>query len=443
MSKSLSLLLGAWLMLGFTQLAYSQTESSESAQEVKTGFNVGAVPGVGYDADLGFMYGVVGNIYHYGDGSQFPRYNHSLYVQLLGYTKGTTSLNLTYNSFTLIPSVQTTASLSYVNNQAEQFYGFNGYETVYNADWTDQSSPDYLTRMFYRHDRKLVQGYANLQDTIGSSKFQWIAGVEINHYDIGSVNLEKLNDGRDDEDKLPEVPGIYDRYVDWGLIGEDEADGGWFNSIKLGLIYDNRDRLTNPTKGMFTQLMFRAGPDFIGNDQSFYKFSIIHRQYLSLPKLPLTFAYRLWYEKNLGNQLPFYGQSLLTNGTPTLGAGGQRTMRGILRNRVLGEDIFMFTAEMRWTMVHFQFLKQKWYIGSNIFLDGAQATRLIDVDPSQIPAEEYAQFFAPGTEGMHMSAGGGLKFVMNQNFCVAADYGIALDDRDGSSGFYLVMDYMF
>lgn len=47
---------------------------------VKKGFSFGALPAVSYDSDLGFQYGVLSNLYWYGDGSRYPAYDHSLYL---------------------------------------------------------------------------------------------------------------------------------------------------------------------------------------------------------------------------------------------------------------------------------------------------------------------------------------------------------------------------
>ena len=44
---------------------------------------------------------------------------------------------------------------------------------------------------------------------------------------------------------------------------------------------------------------------------------------------------------------------------------------------------------------------------------------------------------------MHSSYGAGIRVVMNQNFIVAVDYGMALDERDGDAGLYIGLNYLF
>ena len=52
-------------------------------------------------------------------------------------------------------------------------------------------------------------------------------------------------------------------------------------------------------------------------------------------------------------------------------------------------------------------------------------------------------FFPDDNEALHLSAGGGLHIAWNRNFVVAVDYGRALDKRDGDSGLYIGLDFLF
>jgi hypothetical protein len=46
-------------------------------------------------------------------------------------------------------------------------------------------------------------------------------------------------------------------------------------------------------------------------------------------------------------------------------------------------------------------------------------------------------------ESFHNSVGAGLRIAMNQNFIIAIDYGKALDKRDGNSGVYIGLNFLF
>ena len=54
-----------------------------------------------------------------------------------------------------------------------------------------------------------------------------------------------------------------------------------------------------------------------------------------------------------------------------------------------------------------------------------------------------ADFFLSDNESIHISAGAGLRIVMNENFVIAADFGKAFNEQDGNSGFYIGLNYLF
>jgi len=57
--------------------------------------------------------------------------------------------------------------------------------------------------------------------------------------------------------------------------------------------------------------------------------------------------------------------------------------------------------------------------------------------------ESIDEYFDVGAESMHFSYGAGLRIAMNQNFVIAVDYGFAADERDGDSGLYIGLNYLF
>ena len=77
--------------------------SAQKNEIIKTGWNFGPLPVVGYDSDLGFQYGLCCDIFNFGDGSNYPQYNYKRNVEASTYTKGSSILR-TYGDFkTLIP----------------------------------------------------------------------------------------------------------------------------------------------------------------------------------------------------------------------------------------------------------------------------------------------------------------------------------------------------
>ena len=95
------------------------------------------MPAITYDSDLGFQYGALVEFFNYGDGSNYPDYLDHTYTEVSRYTKGSGIYRFMYESNHLIPGVHMTTDLSYLPDQANHFYGFNGYESVFNKDWMD------------------------------------------------------------------------------------------------------------------------------------------------------------------------------------------------------------------------------------------------------------------------------------------------------------------
>lgn len=421
--------------------------TSSSQEEVtKTGWNFGALPTITFDSDLGFQYGALVDLVNYGDGSRYPNYDHHFYFEVSRFTKGSGINRFYYDSDKLIKGLRTFIDFSYLSDQAYDFFGFNGYDAVYNPGWIDDQSADYLTRMFYKYDRKMFRFKVDLQGKITSDKLRWLGGVNLLNFKIGQVNLDKLNKGKKGDDILPDVPGLYERYQDWGIISAQEANGGFLPLLKAGVVYDTRDNRPNPMKGVWTEVALEGAPEFLGAESSFMKLSLTHREYFTIIPRNLSLAYRLIYQTTISGHAPFYYQTQVITSelksATSEGLGGGSTLRGILRNRVVGDGFFLGNIEARWKFARFQFINNNFYLGLNGFLDFGQVTKKIDATPT-VNTVIPPGYFDYGAEKMHYSYGAGLRIAMNQNFIIKLDYGMAADKRDGTSGIYIGLNYLF
>jgi outer membrane protein assembly factor BamA len=431
---------------------------SVSAQEkkVKTGWNFGgALPAVTFDSDLGFQYGALAEFFNYGNPSVYPDFLDHTYTEISRYTKGSGIYRFMFESNHLVPGVQWISDLSYLPNQAATFYGYNGYESVYNKDWMDDKSADYRTRMFYRFQKNQFRFKNDFQGKLSGDHLKWSAGFAFQDFTTNSVNIDKLNKGK--KDKLPSVdsvPGLFERYQALGIIPADEAKGGWINTIKVGVTWDSRDNKANPMKGIWTEIGIEVAPKFMGNNWGFSKLYIIHRQYFTLVEKDLSFAYRLGYQATISGHVPYFDQTeVITSrltGATSEGLGGSKTLRGILLDRVVGDAFFMGNVELRWKPVYFKLFKQECYLGLNGFYDFGMVTKDIKLPDNlkstfneKYPAENYSDYFKTGPDKLHMSTGISVMLVMNQNFVVAIDCGKALNVQDGNIGFSIGLNYLF
>lgn len=442
------------LFLSFSGSVLSQSndtlQESSNKENVKKGMSFGVLPVVGYSSDLGFQYGIIFNLFGYGDGSLYPDYKYSLYTEISRTTKGGGINQLFFDSKHLLPgNIRVTADLSYLTMLALNFYGYNGYDANYNSRFEDDTQEGYISRMFYRHERKFTRFTMDFQGKLKSNKLLWFAGIGYFDLKISSVNIDKLNKGKDSENILPDTALLYDKYVDWGIIKEDEKNGGLIPSLKAGLIYDTRDIEANPNKGIWSEAILFYVPKVLGNNShSYLKLAITHRQYLTLVKNKLTFAYRLGYQGTIAGNVPFYMQPYMISSfakfTTTDGLGGAKTIRGIFLNRIVGDGVAFSNFEFRLKFLKTVIWKQNVYLALNAFADGGMTVKEIQFDENlDISPDLSTDYFSNNAEKYHWSVGGGLRIAINENFIVAADVGKALDDRDGNLGIYIGIGYLF
>ena len=422
------------------------TDSLLVKDNVKKGWNFGVLPAISFSTELGFQYGGLVNAYNFGDGSRYPKYNHSLYVEVSTTTKGNAVNRFFYDTDKLIKNCRFSVDATYMDDKALQFYGFNGNQSLYNPNFIDTKNSDYKTSMFYGYSRKMLRFEPVLRGIL-YNKLHWIAGIGIYHFTIVSVNVDKLNKGQSGDNILPNVPGLYDKYVSWGLISSNEQNGGWFNHAILGLSYDTRDNEVNTNNGICDEVIVGIAPTLLGNETNSTKITFIHRQFLPIIKKKLSFCYRLSWQANEGN-MPWYAKQLLLKSFPSgdysEGIGGSKTVRGILRYRLIGNDFAYGNFEFRYMFAHSKIMKQNFHLGLNTFYDAGIVTRFIPVDLSKLSqADQQTYFTNKKKDELHHSVGLGVRVIMNENFIVAFEYGQALEKQDGVSGFYVNLNYLF
>jgi len=439
------------------------TGKEDKKEAVKTGWNTLPIPIVTFDTDLGIEFGASATTVNFGDGKIYPNYYHMMSISASIYTKGSATFLFSYDSDHLLKGYKTMFDLAYLPDMAYDFFGFNGYESVYNEDWRYDNNPAYRSRMFYKLKRKMLRVRTTLLKRIGESNFKVMFGAEFYNLKSGSVNIERLNKGKKEDELLPSidsVPPLYDRYIHWGLISESEKYGGFFSIAKAGIVYDTRDHEQVPMKGIWAEATLLSAPKFLSSMNSgFVKLALYWRQYIPIIKDRLSLAYRLNYQGTIAGYTPVYAQTFtfnsVSNGLYNEGLGGAKTVRGMVRNRAVGDGIVMGNFEFRWDVYEFNVFKQHIGIVLSGFFDSGRVVKNIDVNDAinNLTDEEidYKQtgdtktdYFNIGAEKFHNTAGGGLHLVINHNITVAADFAKAFNKQDGSPmGVYIGSYFLF
>ncbi|MFN8254676.1 MAG: hypothetical protein U0W24_03245 [Bacteroidales bacterium] len=442
------------ILFGITSVTFAQNDTAtvKKKDKVKKGFSFGALPVIAYDTDVGFKYGALVNLYDYGDGSRYPEYDHSLYLEWSRTTKGNGINQIIYDSEKLIPNMRVTAEVSYMTEKALNFYGFNGYKTYYNADFENDENEDYISRVFYRYDRKSFRVKGDFLGNIVGKKFRWLAGFAYHGTQISSVDIDKLNKGKDESEKLPDTLGLFDYYKQWGVLPADQFEGGKNGFLRAGFMLDTRNMEANPTKGLWDEVIITFAPKFFGFDNFTSSLLLLHRQYFTIFPDRLSFAYRLSYQTKLSGDIPYYLLPYFTDSKNIRdGFGGAKTIRGILRNRVVGNGVAFGNFELRWKVIKTYIGNQNFYVALSGFADMGRVIDPFSMNLSGVPDnitinnKNYnpQQWFDYQDESLHVGYGGGIRFALNQNFIVAFDYGMAAKKEDGKSGLYINLNWLF
>lgn len=420
--------------------------SSRRVDKIKKGWNLGPIPVIAFDSDLGFEYGAVVNFFNYGDGSNYPEYRHSIFTEASWYTKGSSQYRIIYDSKHAINGVRLMADVQYLTSTASDFYGFNGAESRYNKSWTEAGNAAYRSNLFYKMNKDLLRAGADFMGSFPDKRFGWLLGVSIQKFDVGSLKLSKLDLTPSPTYDATDV--LYEKYVRWGVIKDWEKSGGTHLTVKGALIYDTRDNEPNPMRGVWADaLVYYVSPKLASEGKGHAKLSLSFRKYFTLIPNDLSFAFRLMTQNVIAGNSPFYLQSQIVTVSPRRpffeGVGGAYSIRGMLRSRMVADGFALANAEFRYKFWRLHLFQQNFYLAINTFFDAGMVTQKTKLDLSGVPQSEYDSYFKAVSQRPHYSCGIGGKLVMNQNFVVSGDIGKALNSQDGNLGLYIGVNFLF
>ena len=438
MKKSLLLMLALLLAAGgFAQDEQKQEKKKKAKKEkvynekgeiIKTGWNFGPLPVLGFDSDLGFQYGACVDIFTFGDGTRYPRYFYKFNVEVSRYTKGSGVFRFYSDMPYLIKDTKLFFDLTYNYSKKFEFFGFNGYEaSLFDPNIEAYADVEDFKSGYHYIKRNTLRFVGSMQRNLFHvPNLNWIAGLAYYNVATDSLNLAAYEGQQT----------LYSNYVKAGIIKENEKNGGNIAQLRLGLNYDSRDHNSDPSKGIYAEYTLTGSSDFIdGNSYNSLIQTFMWRHYVPIYKDKLTFAYRLGVQHKIAGSMPWY---MINNiNMPffqkmyTEGLGGVVTMRGVNRNGVLGDGFILGNAELRWHFLDFKFINQNWQLAFSPFFDAGMIIQPFREEELKTAELEGVELYSGDKENLHMSAGAGLKIIMNRNMILGVDVGRALDTRDG------------
>ena len=393
-------------------LLIASAASPLHAQEspVATGWETTGLPALNFDSDEGFGYGVLFELYNYGDGGYSP-YRFTIQPTVFLTTGGRREFGLFFDAPHWLPEGwRIDASLRSERQFAMPYYGL-GNNSLYDPGLVETEG-----QYFYRFGRIQRKVAVNVQHSLGDTPLRVLAGLGATHTDI---------------DPLPKdaTATLLDRVItNAGMPGSipETIPGGWSNHLRVGLVWDTRDRETGPHRGAWSELLVQTVPDFLGSESGYVRWTLVDRRYVPLGD-GLTFANRVVVQ-DVEGEAPFYDLSIIqTSFKQREGLGGSRTLRGIPRNRYVGKGLFLWNAELRWRATDFNMVGRSFHLVLSTFVDTGRV---------------WADGLVLGEllSDLHTAYGGGIRAGMGENFIAGIDVG---HSSESSASIYINTGYVF
>ena len=405
-------------------------------EEPKTGWVFTPFPDVSYNSDIGLNLGGFCDFFYYGDGTDYPNFQHHIAVCGAWATKGSWYLHGMFDSKTLIRGARVTASLTYRDASMNNFYGFNGLHSPYFQEMDLNAE---TRTAYYTDHRRVLRAAATIQGPI-HGRLNWMAGAVLRGIAIEDFNLKNYDNGN----------SLYRDYRQAGLINPDECKGGDNVEARIGLTYDSRDIEWVPNKGMYWEAYVNGNCDFTFGKYSYAQFVGHFRHYVPLIFGRLTFAYHLGVQHQFAGEMPWYNLNEISNLIYQYeeyeGIGSRYTVRGFLYDRIMAAGYAWGNFELRAKVLQFNAFKQHFDLVVNPFFDAATITRPYRLDEQKkafFAGEGAPILYQEATGKVHCSAGIGGKIHMNTNFILSLEVAKGFDPQLSALTVSMATTYMF
>ncbi len=407
-------------------------------KDKKVGWYITGIPLVGLDPEEGFGYGAELQIYDDGPADspffRYTPYQRRIVAGAAASTGGTESFYAGYDQPYINDSPwRVRAYAGWFENKYADYFGTGtgtlGPLSYPGSTQTYQKFDDYQNALDqvvngetwkdYNH-YKLQQALAsfNVEYDLLGGRLRPLAGLQVNYLQFQDYTGNIIDGGVEQETKL------HTDARTGQIIG---TQGGWDNSLRLGLSYDTRDYEPDPTSGILAQALVSGSLTAFGSTYDYGSAILSFSHYTSLmPSVTrLVFAGNYLWADRFG-EVPFYAMNRLSLPFDELktGLGGWKTLRGYHRNRFVGDVTALATWELRWSFAETDILKQHLGFTLAAFTDTGRV------------------FDSPGSMTLHdwkIDAGGGLRLAWNLATIISFEYGVS----EESGLFYMELGHQF
>lgn len=368
-----------------------------------TGLEVAGLPVLKVDSDDGLGYGVLAELYQYGDGTRAP-YRWTLQPEIELSTEGRRDFTLFIDAPHALPEGwRVNGFLGIERRPRSPYYGL-GNDTPYDESLEASDGPN---PHYYDFGRLRRSAIFNLQRQVRESPLWALFGA-------GMVSTET--------DPTPEEEGTT-LYAD--EVGST-VETYWTSYLRAGLIWDTRDREADPRSGSWSEVVFHWVTESLGADVEFTRWSVTDRRYYSLTDR-LVFAHRYFLQGVSGDAPAHQLQRVQTSFKQGEGLGGSSTVRGLPKNRYAGKGMLVWNAELRLRVLDFRAIGRPFHVAVSTFLDQGR------VWTDGVQLRELLR-------DLHRGYGAGLHVGMGENFVVTFD---VAHSSEATLPFYVRLGYLF
>lgn len=402
-----------------------------AAQETpKTGWSFTPFPDISYNSDIGLNLGGFCDFFYYGDGSDYPNFQHHIATAAAWATKGSWYVHVLGESKTLIPGLRVNGSLTFRQATMQNFYGFNGPWAPFDADL--ELNADSRTA-WYTLNRQTFRAAVGARGRIAEG-LDWFGGALYRNIRVRDFSLKNYDSGR----------SLYNEYVAAGLIRPDEAAGGDNLELRAGAVYDSRDIEWVPNKGLYGELCLNGNVDLSHGKYHYLQLAAHFRHFVPIIFSRLTLAYHIGLQHQIAGEMPFYNlheiSTLHYQYEEFEGLGSRYTLRGYRLDRMLAAGYGWANVELRARVLSFDLLKQHFDIVVNPFFDAGTITRTYRLDEQKALPTLWRD---ASKEAVFLSAGAGVKLHMNTNFILSIELAKGFNPQLGDLTVSMATTYMF
>lgn len=364
-------------------------------------WELSGLPALNFDADEGFGYGAVAELYDYAPAVK--PYRFTVQPTLFLTTQGRRDVTVFFDAPALLPGGwRLSAYLGREQQLAQPYYGV-GNETAYDPAAEQGTNP-----YFYRFGRTRMRISADLQHRLGQSSARLLMGagasrtrIDPTPFDSGTTLLAQQNAGA-------AIP----------------ADRG--NYLRAGVVWDTRDREIGARSGTWAELLGQRVSRAFGATEDYTRWTATARQYVPVTAR-LVFAQRIVAQQVDGNA-PFQELATVQSSFKEQeGLGGASSIRGIPKDRYVGKGLLLSNSELRWRAAEFVALGRP----SSLVVSGF-------VDAGRVWTDHFDASTA--LDQLHTGYGAGARLSLGQSFVIAVDVG---HSAEATAPVYVGLGYLF